>query len=186
LVNNRKYGHEEYRYAAPIAACLADHSHFRAWLLSKTKFADRIGTRVLIEEMESRRSKEAVWWRTNFRLCDCQGCSGGRETDIFAVLEDQNGERFGLHIEIKHPHDLFHPNQAERYPMRAACWVTKPSKTIVPHADATTLAIVDSTCVERFAEHLKHFDCVLTFDEINVLYPNTAALPRESRRLGKV
>lgn len=173
------YAHEEYRYAAPIADELARDHLLREWVLSKTRFMARRNTRVLTEAMQARRSKTAIWWRTNFRICDCQGCTGGRESDIFAVLEDDAGGRFALHIEIKNPNDSFHSGQAERYPIRAACWVTKPSRTILPHADAATVAIVGETHLTRFAADLRHFELVLTFEQIHQLFPATIPLPRQ-------
>jgi hypothetical protein len=172
----RLYGYLEHQFAAPLAETLATNSAFRAWLLQRTKFADRGESRILLDEMRAlRTTRDAPWWKNYFTgSCDCFGCAGGRETDVFAVLEDVKGTRFALHIEIKQPSDRFSPKarQAERYRARAECWASSAPRTIPSHSEACTILVCSETKRGSFAAEIMGFDHCLTFEEIALSFPN--------------
>jgi hypothetical protein len=169
------YSHIEHRYAEPFAEALADDAGFRDWVLGKTKFADRGVCRVLCSEMRAiRTNPQAPWWKNHFtNSCNCFGC-GGRETDIFAVLEDERGFRFGLHVEVKQPKDRFNPlsRQAERYKARAECWSKSAPPTILAHSDAATVILCSEEKLKAFAAEIELFDVPITFEEIRREFPN--------------
>jgi hypothetical protein len=78
-----KYGSVEYQYAGPIARGLVEHSAFRHWVLSKSKFSSCSDARILHKEMRAyRKNPTAEWWRFYFTegCRRCLGCSG-KETD---------------------------------------------------------------------------------------------------------
>jgi hypothetical protein len=175
------YGHLEHRYAEPFAETLAADPHFRAWVLQQTKFADRGESRVLLDQMRAlRTSRQAPWWKNYFTpSCNCFGCVGGRETDVFAVLDDTQGARFALHIEIKQPTDRFNPKamQADRYRARAACWVYSAPRTVLAHADACTIILCSETKRANFATEIERFDNCITFEEIARTFPHATVAP---------
>jgi hypothetical protein len=100
-----KYGSLEYQYAEPIARALAEHEGFSKWVLSKSKFSEDADARLLKNEMMlQRQTPTAEWWRFHFFMgCKNPCCSGGRETDIFAVFEAQDKRRFAMHLRSNSP-----------------------------------------------------------------------------------
>lgn len=172
-----KYGSIEYRYAEPIARHLADDAAFRRWVLSRSKFSDYADAKLLKDEMFiHRRNKTSEWWRFHFSMCKCEGCIGGRETDIFAVFEAAGSPRFGMHFEVKQPTDSFKKSslQDHRYPIRAACWVVKPPERILPHRDASTGIFFSEVNRSKIAEFLGNFGTQITFEEIEREFPRVA------------
>lgn len=180
------YGARELRYAAPIADALAGDDDFRRWLLGRTPFAALVGAHVLVDEMRARRSRAAkYWWRSHYtESCRCDGCRG-QETDLLAIMETAAGFRFALHLEVKNPNDRFRSGgrQAESYPRRAECWVGKPPKSVVPHEGATTLLACSAASLAEFATALRFFDAVVTFEEIERLFPTVATWRRPAEAL---
>lgn len=174
-----KYGSLEYQYAAPLAQALVDDPAFRKWVLLKSEFADYADARLLNSEMEAhRRSPNAEWWRFHFySSCDCEGCTGGRETDILAVFEANNGSRFALHFEVKQPKDRFSPHslQERRYPLRAACWVRKTPPKVLPHQAASTGVFFSEKSRSKFAPYIHNFRTQITFEEVENAFPPIAA-----------
>lgn len=136
-----KYGSLEYRYAEPIARALSTNVKFSHWVLSKSKFSAFADARLLREEMIAhRKNPTAEWWRFHFSMrCNDPCCSGGRETDIFAVYESSVGQRFAMHFEVKQPTDKFDPKrlQEQRYALRANCWIDATPSKILTHQDAS-------------------------------------------------
>lgn len=169
------YGASELNYAKPFADALVASADFRRWVLSQTKFAARAeGARLLHEEMLKARSRNVKsWWRSHFsEKCTCPGCHG-QETDMLAIFEDEGGERFALHVEVKHPGDHFKEkgDQAEAYPMRARCWAAKPPAKVLPHSDATTMLLCSASRLCDYEHHLGHFGSVLTFETVAGQFP---------------
>ncbi len=168
------YGRLELSFAEPFADALASNQIFRAWVLSRTKFAELADSaRVLDREMVTRRSAR-YWWRSHYtESCRCFGCSG-QETDMFAIFEARTGLRFALHVEVKHPGDKFNPqgHQAASYPVRAKCWVERPPKAVLPHQDATTVLLYSVSKIDEFSPHLSHFDSAITFEYVAKAFPN--------------
>jgi hypothetical protein len=79
-----KYESCEYRYAAPLALTLVEHSLFQQWVISKSAFSEFSSARMLHKEMAKHRSNSTTeWWRFHFtEKRRCLGCSGdhGRST----------------------------------------------------------------------------------------------------------
>ena len=175
MVRGVRYGHLEFEYASRFAEQLVENDAFRDWVLQHTKFAARPGPKVLWEQMSARRgSSAAPWWRNHFtERCRCFGCSG-HETDILAVFEDQNGDRFAVHIEVKQPTDHFQraKRQGERYAARATCWVSNPPRAVLPHQDACTMLICSKDKLNEFADEARWFDAVITHEEIGQRFPH--------------
>ena len=161
------------RSVSGVNALVEDPS-FRTWVLRQTKFADFAeGARILHEEMMAQRNA-TTYWRSHFtEKCRCQGCSG-QETDILAVIEGTTGTRFALHFEVKHPRDKFPTNkdQAANYALRAKCWVDNPPHSVLPHDDATTVLLCSASKLREYARHLPKFGSVITFEEVNKIFPN--------------
>jgi hypothetical protein len=169
------YGRHELKYAKPIADALAENAQFRRWLLSRTKFHDvALEARLLHEEIISRRSRGTkYWWRSHYsEVCRCVGCRG-QETDLLAIFETSSGDRFALHVEVKHPGDRFDDKkeQAAAYPVRARCWVNNPPKSVLPHRDATTMVLFGEAKRSQFDRHLAHFESQVSWEEIEAAFP---------------
>jgi hypothetical protein len=170
---SHRYGHIEHEYASRFAGALVEDPDFRGWVLRHTRFAGR-ECRVLNEEMRHRRTNpNAPWWKNHFNpACKCHGCEGGRETDIFVVFEDTSSCRFALHVEVKQPRDSWGKTQAERYPIRARCWVASSPKRILPHTEAATMLLCPATKLGPYEAQARSFDSVITFEEVAALYPH--------------
>jgi hypothetical protein len=170
-----RYGSIEFQYAEPFANALVANQAFCAWVLQRTKFAAFANdVRVLNEEMQAKRSKEATnWWRSVFtEACRCSGGSG-QETVILAIFETPSLYRFGVHFEVKQPTDNFptHKNQAANYATRAACWVQSPPKAVLQHSDASSALLCSESKLIKYAPHISEFDAVITFEEISKVFP---------------
>jgi len=169
------YGASELKYAKPVADELVVNPEFRRWVLSQTKFAARaVGARLLHEEMLRARSKTAkFWWRSHYsEKCTCPGCRG-QEADLLAIFEDAAGERFALHVEVKHPGDSFKVDghQAEAYPIRARCWAGDAPEKVLGHSDATTMLLCSASRLGDYEQHRGHFGSVLTFETVAGQFP---------------
>ena len=169
-----RYGGVEYQYAEPFARALVDDAAFRAWIIGQTVFANFAqDSRLLNEEMHSRRNAES-WWRSHFtEKCRCAGCSG-KETDLLAIFETTTGFRFALHIEIKHPGDKFKDDgiQSAGYPLRAACWASNAPANVLPHHQSTTVLLFSEGNRSKYGPHLHHFQTLITFEEIAPHFPH--------------
>jgi hypothetical protein len=128
---------------------IKDSPAFVTWLLGRTKkFAKftAVDVRVLWQEQKRKRTSPAApWWRHWFRWpgCNCDGCVGGRETDIFVVFElVRSKERFALHIENKKSKGKFTPGQAAAYSLRAKCWAN--SERYLNYSDYETILVAPS------------------------------------------
>ena len=173
-----KYGAKEKAFSEPFADQLAKDPAFLRWVLDRTKFRNLKGARVLADEMKKKRSKVATTWSASHytESCRCFGCEGS-ETDILAIVADANGQTVAMHIEVKQPSDSFNLDrrQAERYPVRAACWVSKAPHNVVSHVDACTMLLCSSDKLSEFASEADHFDTVITFEEIARDFPAATA-----------
>jgi hypothetical protein len=173
-----KYGAKEKAFSEPFADQLASDPAFLGWVLSKTKFRDFDSARVLVNEMKNKRSKAATtWWASHYtESCRCFGCEGS-ETDVLAIVHDSSGRTVALHVEVKQPTDKFNLDrrQAERYPVRAACWASSAPPNVLPHDDACTILLCSSEKLPDFAAEAAHFDSVVTFEEIARDFPAATA-----------
>lgn len=173
-----KYGSLEYQYAEPIARALVTNVKFSHWVLSKSKFSAFADARLLREEMIAhRKNATAEWWRFHFSMrCNDPCCSGGRETDIFAVYESSVGQRFAMHFEVKQPTDKFDPKrlQGQRYALRAKCWIDKTPSKILKHQDASLGIFFSEAKRAAFEPVLSYFPTQITFEEIEKAFPEVA------------
>lgn len=168
------YAPLEHEFAEPFAEALRSSSEFRDYVLSRTKFLGARNPMLLLEEMASLRAKTTRFWWKNYwtARCKCFGCSGS-EVDVFAVFADDDGRRFALHVEVKNPKDNFDPEkrQGERYAVRAACWAQSPPPTVPAHVDACTILLCNQARAAAFADEVRHFDNVITFEELARDFP---------------
>ena len=176
-----RYGELELAYAQPIANALVNRPDFRAWVLSRSPFhAWAASSRVLVDEMVSRRAKTSqTWWRSHFaEKCRCAGCAG-QETDILAILESIAGERFAVHFEVKQPTDRFpsEKDQATNYRLRAACWVANPPSAVVPHSAAATGLLYSVNKRREYGASVSKFDFAITFEMIRDRFPEIPLPP---------
>jgi hypothetical protein len=173
-----KYGAKEKAFSEPFADQLANDPAFLRWILDKTKFREMGEPRVLADEMKMKRSKVATtWWASHYsESCRCFGCEGS-ETDVLAIVTDSSNRTVALHVEVKQPSDRFNleRRQAERYPVRAACWVSSAPPSVLPHDDACTILLCSSEKISEFATEAAHFDTVVTFEEIARDFPEATA-----------
>ncbi|MFN0193517.1 MAG: hypothetical protein ACKVP5_16340 [Aestuariivirga sp.] len=82
------------------------------------------------------------YWCGKDANCLCR-VRTGIETDIPLVYDLANGQRLGVHVEVKRPGESLGDGQAESYPRRAACWAnpkTKPGTVPAHHVYSTILA----------------------------------------------
>lgn len=175
-----KYGSVEYKYAEPFANSLVEDAEFRSWVLEQTKFAPVAkGARLLHHEMRAKRNGVSkTWWRSHYtERCRCEGCSG-QETDVLAVFETRNGDRFALHFEVKQPADKFPPrkDQAGNYALRAACWANNAPNAVVPHSDAATVLLCSARKLPDYSPHLLKFGTVITFEDVAAVFPHATFL----------
>lgn len=167
------YGRHELAWAEPVAKALVDVPAFRDWLLCRAGLAISGQTaRLLHEEMRANRSPRArYWWRSYYtEACRCPGCRG-QETDLLAVFEAAGDDRFALHVEVKRPGDKFKNRQAAAYPLRAACWLKNPPRSVLRHKRAKTMLLFAENCRGSHGPHLIHFDACVTFEEIASKFP---------------
>ncbi len=128
---------------------IKDSPAFVTWLLGRTKKFAKLGaddvTVLWREQKQKRTTPAAPWWRHWFRWpgCNCDGCVGGRETDIFVVFElVRSKERFALHIENKKSKAKFKPGQAAAYSLRAKCWAN--NQRYLNYSDFETILVAPS------------------------------------------
>jgi hypothetical protein len=188
-----KYAAKEKEFSEPFAHQLASDPAFLRWILDKTKFRELDEAHVLADEMKRQRSKAATtWWGSHYtESCRCFGCEGS-ETDILAIVSDSHGRTVALHVEVKQPSDRFNVDrgQAERYPARAACWVSRTPPKVLPHEDACTILLCSSDKLSGLAAEAAYFDTVVTFEEIARDFPRatpshvTPAAPSSPLRVG--
>jgi hypothetical protein len=176
-----RYGGLEFQYAEPFANGLVGDLEFRSWVLSQTKFGGVAQTAtVLHKEMAAKRSAKAEnWWRSHFsERCRCPGCSG-QETDLLAIFEAPDRDRFALHFEVKQPTDHFPKgkDQAANYALRASCWVANPPAAILSHGDAATVLLCSQARLRGYGDQPRKFDSVITFERIAAEFPNWAPTP---------
>ncbi len=169
------YGYSERRYAEPFAEALVNDPVFRSWVLRQTIFANYADeARLLHREMHAQRNGNAkTWWRSHFtEACRCSGCSG-RETDLLAIFGTATALRFAIHVEVKHPADKFNnETQAPAYPVRAQCWAASAPESVLQHDRATTALLCSARKLPEYAKHLRHFETLITFEDIEKAFPN--------------
>jgi hypothetical protein len=169
-----RYGHNEYRYARPIAEELERNTSFRSWVLTRTKFAQFSQEAELLHEQQKlcRTPQSENWWRSHFAGPSYQFKSecGERETDLLAIFGVRNDFRFAIHFEVKAPGDRFGIDQALDYQRRAVCWSGRgrAPRTVLPHDEATTVLCCEREFAERVASEVSNFPTIITFEEISV------------------
>ena len=151
-----------------------DSQELRAWLLSKTKFAQQaVKCRLLHEEQMSIRPRKR-WWRHWW--CVVPGLGKGRETDIFMVFEaSPDGPRFALHIENKRDSYRFNEGQAAAYAPRAQGMLNNPE--YLSYSDYQTVLLAPRQFRDRYEADASLFDVFLSYEEVAHFLPAFAATP---------
>jgi hypothetical protein len=169
-----RYAKTESLYAEPFAEGLVSNAVLRSWVLHRTEFAEFADeARLLHREMLAVRSAGARnWWQSHYtEACRCAGCRG-QETDLLAIFETEARQRLAIHFEVKHPRDDFKkPTQAACYAIRAQCWVNSPPNRVLPHHRATTALLCSASRLPDYAPHLRHFQTVVTFEDVEQNFP---------------
>jgi hypothetical protein len=170
------YGRVEHGYCEPVAEALAGDPEFARFFMARAGVVDWADSFVCLKQEQARlRTSGKYWWKNVFcseSRCECPNLSG-REIDILAVFQRDDGERLGIHIECKHPGDKFSNGQAARYRERLLCWTRdgKGPRTIPRHHSAVAILIC-SRDHRHDAGDVSQFDGVIFFDEISARLPN--------------
>jgi hypothetical protein len=168
------YGPTEHRYCAPVADGLTKNVAFSRFFLERAGRSDWASEFRCLNTEQKKSRKAKFWWKNVFcseANCKCPNLRG-RKVDIFIAYERTDGKRLGLHIECKHPTDVFHDGQAARYRERLSCW-TRPGlgpRTIPMHNEAAAILITDRP-IRHTAKDVLQFDAVIFFDEIAKFIP---------------
>ena len=131
---------------------------FRAWVVSRSKFAERTLSLILDEKWHQR------WYRDPETKKDS-------ETDILLMFRDlDSGDRYALHIENKPDHRSWEPDQPENYRKRAfnrmAAW---------RYVDFQTVLLAPVSFVARWPVEAAHFDLTMTYEEVGLYVPAFAS-----------
>lgn len=153
--------HYDQAFADTLAA-----SDFRRWLLTRSRFAPFADTaRLLIEEQEQAR-KARQWWKHWWGYLP-DGTSS--ETDIFAVFESDDGQRFALHIENKPPHGKIDLRQAADYRRRAIHWARK--EQYLSYGEFETILMAPATFIQANTACARQFDMTLSYEDLAAWIP---------------
>ncbi|MBR1153736.1 hypothetical protein [Bradyrhizobium sp. JYMT SZCCT0428] len=175
---------EEFAHAQPIAEMLAHNPTFRSWFIAKTRFVADADCQSMHEQIERERHHPPFWWRHNHHVsCGCEGCVGGRETDIFNIFFRNPKDKFALHIEVKHLGDTLKENQAKRYKQRASCWAANKPNRIPQHHRAGTVLLYSAAKHTKLEPLFTHFHNRLTFEEIWAVFPRILDATQAIRKL---
>jgi hypothetical protein len=174
----------EFAHAMPVAEALAHDVAFRSWFIGKTRFAADADCHSLDQLIKEERKDPPYWWRHAYQQkCYCEGCDGGRETDIFNIFSKTPQDRFALHIEVKHAGDTLKESQAKRYKPRASCWVSKKPTPIPKHHRASTVLLYSEARHVKFQPLFSYFHDRLTFEEIWAMFPEILDITEAIREL---
>ena len=164
------YGWKEHIYCEPVAEELARNLDFAAFFLERAGLAGWRGNFRCLKEEQLERRQPAPWWKNVYcheSACKCPRLAG-KEVDICAVFEKEDGARTGLYVECKNPEDKeLDVQQAQGYRERLSCWTQagRGPRTIPRHESATSVLIADNA--QRFApDAVKSFRAVILFSEI--------------------
>jgi hypothetical protein len=159
-----------------FAETLEQSATLQSWLLSGGRFAKHAGAAQLLHEEQAASRKAAHWWKHWW--CTMPDGSQG-ETDIFAVFEAADGERFALHIENKPPHGKLLFQQAAAYRPRAAFKANDPRW--LGYSDFEVLIVGTAAFLAAHEESVRQFDRAVTYEEVAALVPLFADALAESR-----
>lgn len=138
---------------------ISSNSEFRAWILSKSKFAG-----LSLELVGDERSPTKHWHQRWYKDPDTKEES---ETDITLIFKEPESPRlFSIHIENKTPHRAWEKNQAENYPKRAA-----NRKVKWKHVDYEVALLAPRDHIENHPSEAKHFGFQLTYEEVGAYVP---------------
>ncbi len=155
-----------------LCLLFAEHAknswEFLSWVLSQTKFRERLPhVRLLHEEQMNIRPRK-FWWRHWW--CHVPELKKDRETDIFMVFEDvESNYRFALHIENKTYGYRFSDGQAEGYSVRAQHMANK--KEYLSYNDFETVLISPSAFREKYKPKCDLFDVYISHESIAEFIP---------------
>jgi len=151
-----------------FASKMASSPEFCRWVILQTKFFERAGSTLLVDEQAKRPAKH--WWRHWW----CQLPDGSQsETDIFMVFEDpRDGFRFALHIECKLLKGKFTPDQWLQYARRAEHMMGKSK--YLSYRDYATILLAPMDFATAHPAEAGHFDSFLSFEIVDEWVPEFA------------
>lgn len=91
------------------------------------------------------------------------------ETDIFAVFESDDGQRFALHIENKPPHGKIDLRQAADYRRRAIHWARK--EQYLSYGEFETILMAPATFIQANTACARQFDMTLSYEDLAAWIP---------------
>lgn len=165
-------------YLDAIARAVRDNVPVREWLLNGTGFeASYADARPLWREHWALRGDVgcpfwANYWYNPCTTCDCR-IDGAKSMEIDALffLENAEGRRLALHVEMKTEKEAFSLGQQESYRPRAACYQEgrRHRKGVLPHQDFMTLLLCGDSTDSALAA--QYFDRVVRHREAVRLVP---------------
>jgi len=175
-----KYAQKEWLYGDPFAEASLHNSEFRQWVIERTPHKTLAkNTTVLANDMLNIRSNNTQFWWRSFVCseCECQGCRNGKETDLLLIIENSENVRFAIHVEVKHPWDIFsNSEQPSNYSIRANCWLTNAGlehshRRILRHDHSSTLLLCSENRLDEYGSNAQFFDSLITFQEVKRSFP---------------
>lgn len=150
-----------------FAETLGASEEFQKWILSTSRFARFAeGARLLMGEQQSARKNARHWWKHWWSYMP-DGSSS--ETDVFAVFEHGEGNRFALHFENKPPHGILKMAQAAGYRRRAAFWAN--TARFLNYADFETILLAPASFIAAHKDCASQFDRCLAYEEVRDWVP---------------
>lgn len=136
-----RYAARELRFCDAIAAALLADPEFRVWFAGGHGLAPALRS-AAADAGAARRLRRVPaddrWWFNYW-----SGAGPGVESDILIVFGCEDGQRVGLHVEVKDETGRLGEGQAEGYARRVASWcdpATRPAG--VPPHDAALAVLV--------------------------------------------
>ena len=141
---------------------LANDKRFAAWLLDKTKFADRHANYLWSRA-------DHPWGTIEYQSAEDAKAGVGpkqyqSETDVLVVFSDENNQRFALHIENKLENGHFTELQPELYKARAEQWIG--NEKYMSYTDFETVLIAPQAFYDRNCEDAEKFDRYVPYEQV--------------------
>jgi hypothetical protein len=180
-----KFSTEDYLYQkaaqahlAAIARGVKDHPASRAFLIRDTEYAKSYETAEPLwqKQWQARGNPKCPFW-SNYWFNPCQSCncridnSVSMEIDALFFLENSEGTRLAVHVEMKRDGEPLSIGQAEAYRPRAECYrdQRRVRKGVLRHDHFVAVlfcgAQTDISLVEQ------HFDRVILHDSARDVFP---------------
>jgi hypothetical protein len=176
---------EDYRYQknaqpylAAIAAGVKDHPASRAFLLKNTEHAQTYEAAEPLwqKQWQARGNTKCAFW-SNYFYDPCQSCncrivdSVSMEIDALFFLENSEGKRLAVHVEMKGDGEPLSIGQAEAYRPRAECYrdQRRVRKGILRHDHFIAVLFCGTKTNIPMVE--QYFDRVISHDSARNVFP---------------